>query len=357
MRRKLAWVIVLLVVAALAVPATATPRLDVGTIYGHILDSTTGMAFPVGGAEWLVVDIFDTATMTRTVKYIMDPTGLYQFVNLPAGTYKMRFRYWDADLNLIRYRWYGDRGNFGIATPIVLAEGGQVEINVSLKPMRGAELSGTLAERGTGSPLNTACYSIELFEASGISLGWLPYPDASGNWSVAKVPVGRWTALATVTTGVYDIDGDGTFETDCGTSPTHLDTWYKGASGWPLRRSNLVADAHTFPTANTFGVVAGVDVTGVNITLPSAPTCRGKVPTMYGTTLADTIDGTAARDVISGLAGADTINGRAGSDLMCGDGGNDAITGGAGLHDIAAGGPGTGDTCNAEIMFGCEFTP
>ena len=87
-------------------------------------------------------------------------------------------------------------------------------------------------------------------------------------------------------------------------------------------------------------MVTGVPVAGIDIAMLPAPTCRGKTPTIFGTTLADAITGTATRDIISGLAGNDTINGRGGNDLICGDAGNDTLTGGNGLKDVAVGGPG-----------------
>ena len=62
-----------------------------------------------------------------------------------------------------------------------------------------------------------------------------------------------------------------------------------------------------------------------------APTCRGRVPTIFGTTLADEIVGTGARDIIAALGGDDWIHGKAGNDLICGGAGNDTIDAGAGL--------------------------
>ena len=215
--------------------------------------------------------------------------------------------------------------------------------------MRGAEVSGTVSEKGTGAPLGGDCFYVELFEASGISLGVLfEVAAGTGEWDTAgKVPAGKLTALA-----AYSVYPPG-----CDAGPTHLDTWYGGASGFPLHATDLSADPATFATADRFTVVTGVALAGVDVTMIPAPTCRGKTPTIFGTTLADTINGTATRDIISGLAGNDTINGRGGNDLICGDAGNDTLTGGNGLNDVALGGPGASDACNAETMIGCEITP
>jgi hypothetical protein len=348
MRRNVAWAMALLVVAALALPAAAAPAAGTGAIYGVITDSTTGDPFALTDAEMIGVDVFNIATMARTRLWLSDSTtGEYGFASLAAGDYKIRFRYWDASNNLTGYRWYTDKANFDVATVVTVTAGASATANMTLKPLRGAAVSGTLTEKGTGTPLTgELCYSIGLFEASGISLGWITSPDGSGNWTFPMAPAGRLTALAAYST----------YDASCGTSPAHLDTWYRGASGWPLDRTNLVADPATFATARIFAVVVGAPVTGIDIAMLPAPTCRGKVPTIFGTTLADTITGTAARDIISGLSGNDTINGLGGNDLLCGDAGNDTLTGGNGLKDIAVGGTGT-DACNAETMIGCEITP
>jgi hypothetical protein len=359
MRRNLAWVAILLVTAALAVPAAAAPAPGTGGIHGRIIDSTSSLPFAVGsGGGTLSVDVISLDTMARTVQWITDPDGEYEFEALAPGQYKLRVRYWDEAGNLTRYRWNGDKANFEVADEIDVIADASIAINATLKPMRGAPVSGHLVERGTGTPLTTACYSVHLFEASGIDLGYIFGTDAFGAWATqGTAPAGRWTALAIYTPGTFDWDGDGIYETDCGASPAHLDTWYGGASGYPLDHSNLVADEHTFHTADTFAVVAGVPVVSIDIEMLRAPTCRGKVPTIFGTTLADTITGTPARDIISGLGGNDTLYGMGGNDLLCGDAGNDTLTGGNGLKDTAVGGAGASDACDAETMIGCEITP
>jgi len=359
MRRKVVWLAALLVVAMLAVPAAAAPRgHGPGAIHGFVTDSVTGLPFAVGpGGGVLSVDVFSLGTMARTVQWIENVDGEYEFDALAPGQYKLRFRYWDEAGNLARYRWNSDKANFEVADEILVLSGSAIEIDAALKPMRGARVSGTLVERGTGLPLTSACYSVHLFEASGIDLGYIFGTDAFGAWATQnKAPAGRWAALALYTTGAFDFDLDGTIDVDCGTSPAHLDTWYRGASGWPLYNS-LVAHWATFPSAGTFAVGVGVPVENIDIEMLPAPTCRGKTPTIFGTTLADAIVGTGGRDIISGLAGNDWIDGLAGNDLICGDAGNDTLTGGAGIKDIAVGGPGLLDACDAETAIGCEILP
>jgi len=356
MRRNLAWAAVLILVAAVALPAAAAPRAGGGTggIHGVLTDSTTGKPFDLTGSELISVDVFNLATGARTSLWIHDTTdGKYSFAALAAGDYKMRFRYMDGTGELAAYRWYRDKANFDAATPIAVIDGASRTVNATLKPLKGAAVSGSISEKGTGLALNTICYNVGLFEATGISLGIITWPDAAGKWDYPVVPPGDWTALAYVLTGVIDPDDGGPEPAvDCGTGPAHLDAWFGGASGWPIA-SGFIADPHTFPSAAIFGVTAGgAAVTNINFALLPAPTCRGKQPTIYGTTLADVINGTGARDIISGLAGNDTINGRGGNDLICGDAGADTLNGGAGLHDVVDGGPGI-DVCTAETTWRC----
>jgi hypothetical protein len=352
MRRNLAWAVVLFVSAALAVPAAAADRAAPTAIQGKITNAATGLPF-VGGT--IAVDAFDVATGVRKSTFAVDGAGHYTLSPLDPGTYKVRFRVWDGSDELIRYRWNDDKAAFRAADPVVVAQYATVTVDASLRAVGGAPVSGTLAESGSGAPLATGCFSVHLFEAGGIGMGWITWAGAAGKWEIPFVPAGRWTALAYVITGVVDPDGDGGQPpVDCGTGPSHLDTWYGGASGWPLSQG-VVAHARTFPTADVFVVDAGIPLTGIDIALPAAPTCRGRTPTMFGTTLADTIIGTTSRDIISGLAGGDTIKGLGGNDLLCGDSGNDTLIGGAGLKDTAVGGPGGGDDCTAETRIGCEL--
>gem|GEM_PF-1536741 len=335
--------------AALAGPALAAPSTGTGAIHGRIVDSVTGTAFPMGSGRLLLVDAFALDTMARRVVVVSDADGNYLIDGLAPGDYKVRFRYWNAAGDLTRYRWNSGKANFETADAVTVLADASRELDAILKPMRGARVSGSLTERDTGTALTSACYTIHLYEASGISLGWFTGPDPGGSWEIPKVPAGQWKALASYSVGTL---GDPPI--DCGTGPAHLDTWYRGPSGWPLFKNSLVAHWATHSSAATFGVTVGVPVENVDIEMLRAPTCRGKVPTIFGTTLADEIVGTAGRDIIAGLAGNDWIAGKAGNDLICGGPGSDTIDAGAGLRDIIDGGTGK-DTCkNGEQLFNCN---
>ncbi|MFH1330786.1 MAG: hypothetical protein ABIJ48_09090 [Actinomycetota bacterium] len=341
MRRSATWVISLFLLAALTAPAAAAPADDSGSILGTITDAGTGL--PFSGAQ-AVVDAFNVNTMERTRVWVTDPDGDYLMSPLAPGDYKVRYRVWDGS-GLIRYRWFHARANFDGATVVTVDPLSVTRIDVALAPMPGARVSGTISERGSGAPLGGDCFYVELFEASGISLGVILWADPiSGSWeSMGNAPAGKLKALAGYEELAWPTCADG---------PTHLDTWYGGASGHPLRQANLSAHPATFATANLIRVRDGIDAGNVDIAMPVAPACRGRQPTIFGTTLADTIAGTGARDIVAALGGHDAVNGLSGNDLLCGNAGDDTLVGGAGPRDTAVGGRGT-DTCTAERTFGC----
>ena len=85
------------------------------------------------------------------------------------------------------------------------------------------------------------------------------------------------------------------------------------------------------------GGVVAASVAAVPTASAAAPTCRGEVATIVGTSGDDTLTGTRGRDVIVGLAGSDTLAGLGGSDLICGNQGADTLRGGAGSDVLVPG--------------------
>jgi hypothetical protein len=69
------------------------------------------------------------------------------------------------------------------------------------------------------------------------------------------------------------------------------------------------------------------------------PTCKGKPPTIVGTSGNDVRKGTPGRDVMVGLGGNDQLFGLAGNDTICGNSGKDTLLGQQG-KDTLKGGPG-----------------
>jgi len=179
MRRSLIWTAVLLAMAAAAIPAAAAPRVS-STIKGTVTDAVTGLPFPDTGSLW--VDVFETTTLARTRVWVDDPDGHYEIASLPAGTYKVRFRYFDGTSTLRRYRWNDDKGAYDTATPVVVGIGATVPIDAALAPLRGATVSGDLTEAGTGLPLGAP------IQAKRTAAGWtFPVGDPVTTWYVVTV--------------------------------------------------------------------------------------------------------------------------------------------------------------------------
>lgn len=327
MQRHSIWAVALALAAAIAAPALAADATT-GGIHGKVIDGVTGCPFPIGGGHLVIVDAFNTTTLDRYRVAGVGADGGYAFSDLPTGQYKVRFRHTDAS-RLDRYMWHGGTRSFDTATPVQVMPAASLMLDAGLPALAGAMVSGTITEQRSGDPLGNLdpqvpCYFVELYEASGISIGMQFSADAAGSWStLGLAPAGEITALAA-------------YSRWCGDGPPHLDRWYEGASGWPFQPDNLVADPRTFATADLFIVTDGVAVPGIDIALLPAPTCGGNAPTIFGTTLSDRISGTAGPDVIVGLAGRDVIRGLGGNDVICGNAGPDRLVGGAG-HDILLG--------------------
>lgn len=357
MRRGAIAALALALAAALAAPAAATTPRSTGMIEGTITDAA-GVPLSVDGFS-LSIEAFDAQTKARYSVSSQDPQGRYTLANLPAGTYKVRFRYLSSAGALVRYRWHADQPTFDTALPVDVADGARVVIDTRLDVLRGARVRGVLL---SGQPLPGAiggygnCYGVEIFEADGVSIGVIAQKDSIGHWeSAGIVPAGEMTGVARWDASL----------SACKRVPPHLWKWYLGPSGGGAYAAGLIADARLLAAARTFSVPETGILREINFTLLPTPDCLSRVPTIFGTTLNDTIRGTKDADVIVGLAGNDKIYGLAGSDIICGDEGNDILKGGLGRDtliggdglDWVYGGGGLLDTCNAEYRTGCELGP
>ena len=99
------------------------------------------------------------------------------------------------------------------------------------------------------------------------------------------------------------------------------------------------ASARTRATRGVLAVVAPVlGAAGFAVACtPEPAVCLNLLPTIVGTSGAETLNGTTGNDIIAGLGGNDTINGLGGNDTICGGGGLDTIDGGAD-RDVLEGG-------------------
>jgi Ca2+-binding RTX toxin-like protein len=136
---------------------------------------------------------------------------------------------------------------------------------------------------------------------------------------------------------------------------------YNGTGGEPGPR-NLVTINTTTGAITTIGPSDHQQDAIAWKAAPPAPPCKGKTPTLVGTTGNDVLAGTSGKDVIAGQGGNDRISALGGNDTVCAGGGNDKVLGrggndlllgqagndkmkGAGGKDNLRGGGGK-DTCN-----------
>jgi hypothetical protein len=352
MRRSALWVLLVLALAppssAVGVPPPASARPDpspFGVICVTFFDAATGGSLP----DFVYLDLWDAAADHNYYPVTFFPPNYSQQPSwcsdlLTPGSYVIRVRVVDDETGgLVRYAWYPGVPTHAEATPIVLASGDWLELSLPVRRLRGAVVSGVVTDADTGAGIpGEGCRFVEIYEADGVSLGIRNEVGPTGAWSSwGRVPAGAHTAVAR----------------SC-SAAQYLDQWYRGPSGvwfdgYPGEQvtSGWAMDRRGFAAAASFDTPAGAPLTGIDFSLTATPTCRGRAPTIVGTTLADTISGTPGPDVFVGLAGNDTLRGLAGNDFICGNAGNDTLVGGAG-NDTAVGGAGN-DICTTETIFRC----
>jgi len=161
-----------------------------------------------------------------------------------------------------------------------------------------------------------------------------------------------------------DLDGDGAMDSGEGlpgvtVTAGGLLTITNAGGGYSIeipagKYTIAVSAGDGFEVTSTASIrVAGYNVNADFISGVSRPVvrdyqlCRGREPTILGTSGRDVIYGTEGPDIIHGLAGNDRIYGLGGNDIICGGGGNDIIEGGGG-NDRLSGNLGS-DTINSNL--------
>jgi hypothetical protein len=131
--------------------------------------------------------------------------------------------------------------------------------------------------------------------------------------------------------------------------PDHTHLSYAGAAAFArlLGKALRFSGPNHFPNRTRFPSGAAPHRGHHRPSRPAGGTvlCRGRRPTIRGTSGPDKIDGTARRDVIVGLGGGDQIRGKGGNDVICAGRGTDFVFGGTG-GDMIDGGN------NADTLFG-----
>lgn len=172
-------------------------------------------------------------------------------------------------------------------------------------------------------------------------------PTAPTNLKAAAVSPSRvdlsWTA-ATDNVGVtaYDIYRNGSPFTSVGPVIAYSDTTVAPSTThsyqYKVRARDVSGNISAFSNVATLTTPTGPPApTSPSPPSGSAPSCKGKVATLWGTAASNTLAGTPGRDVIVGRGGADTIKGLGGNDLICAGPGADRISGGLGNDHILGG--------------------
>ena len=137
-----------------------------------------------------------------------------------------------------------------------------------------------------------------------------------------------FTSTSTDTDGnvaelAWDFDADG-FDDGLGGQVTRA---FTTAGSYPVALRATDNDG-------AFSIETHVVTIGPQPTSPTPPsdepTCRGRAPTIMGTSGDDRLRGTDGNDSIAALGGDDRVFGLGGNDTVCGGGGNDRLNGGAG---------------------------
>ncbi len=129
----------------------------------------------------------------------------------------------------------------------------------------------------------------------------------------------------------FHVNSPGGISRPCGRSPAPGYAFHS-AAGDPPPGSNV---------EDPGGASADLQL-DLSATLETTP-CKGRSPTIAGTSGADRLTGTPDTDVMVGLGGNDTMNGLDGKDFICGGAGRDGLKGGDGKDSLTGGGG--RDTC------------
>lgn len=106
------------------------------------------------------------------------------------------------------------------------------------------------------------------------------------------------------------------------------------------RVAHAVIGVAALIAASLVSIPAGAATTDSQVPQRAAPTCKGRVATIVGTSGNDDLRGTSGADVVLALGGDDTVRTKGGRDRVCAGGGDDMVISGGG-NDIVVGGAGS----------------
>ena len=182
-----------------------------GSIGGRVTEAGTGS--PVDAC----VSVFDADSGQGYVGFT-DGDGEYEVGGLPPATYKVRFR--DCATPAAHpWEWHLNEATYADADRVVVNSSRTSAINAVLA--RGAGISGTITEQGTGLPLWTVCVDVYDLDRNWVGFS---YTNALGRYSV----------------GLDLFSAHKLFFWDC-SSGTHAPEWYQNEEYFDV--ANMVATA------------------------------------------------------------------------------------------------------------------
>jgi hypothetical protein len=196
--------------------ATATPIVITDTVVdgidatlapittrvsGHVTAASD--ATPIGGID---VRISDATTGVLAAKTTTDAQGSYRFVDLPVGTYVIRF---SDSTSLWAWQWFDGASSATGSTPVTVAEGTPVVADAALDP--GAAIQGLVQDNGTLEGLPGI--DVRIYDADTRAVLGKAVTDASGRYFVPNIDLGP-DVFAVVKVRVSDRTG------------TYATSWY-----------------------------------------------------------------------------------------------------------------------------------
>jgi len=167
----------------------------------------------------------------------------------------------------------------------------------------------------------------------------LTHPDLDGISDVSLSPDERYLYATS-------FSGESIIRRDLETGATaHFEVGFNPRNIAFLRSQRLVVstsgELRTLPFGSASSSLFSADpdlITPFDLVV-DPPSCAGRTPTVVGTDGRDVIEGSRFVDVVATLGGRDTVRGLEGRDVVCGGGGKDKLRGGKG-KDRLIGGPG-----------------
>jgi protocatechuate 3,4-dioxygenase beta subunit len=158
-------------------------------ILGRVTDAISGAALP---DVW--VSLIDRSGATVSFR-VTDAAGQYDFPNLTAGSYRLRF----ATLagTHVAEHWV-DAATLAEATPIALAEHGWFTADAAL--VRAGAISGVVTDSQHGRPIGGVRVALLDAHHAGVAL---TVTDAAGYYTFSSVVPGRYTMSFGDSTGAY----------------------------------------------------------------------------------------------------------------------------------------------------------